>query len=87
MRDHFEEHIKAALKKLSRKELGASRKGLVVRPNKPKPSCRCRVGYFGLKGFSSFRFGNKLKSLSVEIQVKFLSMDIAASHASEILFP
>jgi len=38
MRDYFEEHIKAALKKLSRKELGASRKGLVVRRMKPKPS-------------------------------------------------
>ena len=38
MRDHFEEHIKAALEKLSRKELGASRKGLVVRRMKPKPS-------------------------------------------------
>ena len=44
-------------------------------------------GYFGLKGFWSFRSGNKLKSLSVEIQVTFLSIAIAASHASEILFP
>ena len=55
MRDHFEEHIKAALKKLSRKELGASRKGLVVRRKKPSTGCKARRT---LKPSQAYRVGD-----------------------------